>query len=182
MTFREYAKQKCDITDEQMDEGFHCPCFVGLLDMCNDGNGDCEKCWNREIPETPAPMTAEEAWELAKQVALTTNYVETARIFVAENICGIEQKRLFEDVFALTPQEAKAKLDEWESKQIQVGDVCKMMECSCVVTQVDENKKLHVVLLDDGSTDQIPFDSPLKLLKTGKNIDIQSVLEQISKE
>jgi len=60
-----------------------------------------------------------------------------------------------------------------------VGDVCKAFETSCVVTQVDENEKLYVVLWDDGSTDKIPFDSSLKLLKTGKHIDIQSVLDQI---
>lgn len=186
MKLREYAKQKRDVKDKELNEGFYCPCDFDLPDMCKDGCGDCEKCWNREIPETPAPMTAEEAWEIAKQVALTTNMVETARIFIAKNICGIEQKRLFEDVFALTPQEAKAKLEEWESKQIHVGDVVYCFaDCDDdgwrnneenygVVTGIYPNT--YHVLMKNGDCADFEKD---ELEKTGKHIDIQSVLDQI---
>lgn len=174
MTFREYAKQKCDITDEQMDEGFHCPCFVGLLDMCNDGNGDCEKCWNREIPETPAPMTAEEAWELAKKLFADFSDTELNEIYGK----GWSYPKLME----LSPQEAKAKIEEWESKQIQVGDVCKFGDSSeVVVTKVGKVRSegfyfKHPSEVQIGAVGGFSTD---KLHKTGKHIDIQSLLDQI---
>lgn len=172
MTFREYAKQKCDITDEQMDEGFHCPCFVGLLDMCNDGNGDCEKCWNREIPETPAPMTAEEAWDIAIRFC----YGDLNRANVRKAVFG--DTGLYA-CMNLPIQEIKEKIDEYDKNKVQVGDVCKVFENSCVITRVDENEKQYVVIWDDGDTDKISFDATLKLTKTGKHIDIQSVLDRI---
>lgn len=116
-------------------------------------------------------MTAEEAWEISKKLFADFADHELDEIFGK----GWSYPKLME----LSPQEAKAKIEEWESKQIQVGDVCKMMECSCVVTQVDEIDKQYVVIWDDGNTDKVKFDNPLKLHKTGKHIDIQSVLDQI---
>ena len=131
---------------------------------------------------TMRPMTAEEAWELAKQVALTTNYVETARIFISEKICGIEQKALFEDVFALTPQEAKAKLEEWESKQIQVGDVITTINgcAEHLVLRVEHNPNriLHVCNIANGTVQTLTCE----VKKTGKHIDISSILEQIKEK
>ena len=120
-----------------------------------------------------------DAWELARKIALSTDMVETARIFIASNICGIEQKKLFEDVFALTPQEALAKIEAYEkSQQIQVGDVVYTddePDSFGVVTWV-ANGAMYV-LWDDGSN---CWEGDLSdFHKTGRTVDIEHLLEQI---
>lgn len=86
--------------------------------------------------------------------------------------------KIFEN---FTPQEAKAKLDEWERKQIRVGDVVYADDepnSFGVVTWV--NEKFVYIMWDDGSCGSDTEFSEIH--KTGKHIDIQSVLEQIGKE
>lgn len=173
MTFKEkLAKEHPESVAEKFQGGCDgCPHKYGYEERWDCSGVPCDVCWNREMPETPAPMTAEEAWELAKKLFSEFSESQLNEIF--------GEWWNFSKLMELSPQEAKAKLEEWENKQIQVGDVCKMMECSCVVTQVDEIDNQYVVIWDDGNTDKIPFDAPLKLTKTGKHIDIQAVLDQI---
>lgn len=176
MTFREKLAQEHpqQLNRTAMGGCDGCPCEYGYEKeyVCGGGSSiRCEMCWNREIPETPAPMTAEEAWKLAKKLFADFSESQLNEIF--------GEWWNFSKLMELSPYEAKAKIEEWESKRIRVGDVCKVFENSCVITQVDENEKQYVVIWDDGDTDKISFDATLKLTKTGKHIDIQAVLDQI---
>ena len=179
MTFREKLAQEHPkrINEDAMGGCDGCPLEYGYEEEYDCGGGSysvCEACWNREMPDTPAPMTAEEAWEIASMI-IKMSFAERNMILGTDDSCNGYLK-IFEN---FTPQQAKAKIEEWESKRIRVGDVCKVFENSCVITQVDENEKQYVVIWDDGNTDKISFDATLKLTKTGKHIDIQAVLDQI---
>lgn len=189
MTFKEkLKKEKPGLIDDRYTGGCKgCPHGYGYEEEkpCKGINDEeCTKCWNREMPNTPVPMTAEEAWEIAKKVALTTELVKTARIFIDKNISGIGRTRLFEEVFALTPQEAKAKIDEWENKQIQVGDV--VTEGSSheyiVIATSKEMPNGQPLLRSLYDHNLVVFGSDGVIKKTGKHIDILSVLNQIGKE
>lgn len=113
-----------------------------------------------------------EAWELAKK--LWHNDAKTN-----DDIYGIEY---FIDIAnEYTPQEALAKLEAYEKEQnkIKAGYVYEIMGKFCAVVQVDEfNNEYHIIWCD-GGTDRIPFETPIGFKKTGKHIDIQSILQQI---
>jgi len=124
-----------------------------------------------------------DAWELARKIALSTDMVETARIFIASNICGIEQKKLFEDVFALTPQEALAKLEAYEeSKVIKVGDEIAVVGNAIkgyVIEKSQECEDFYVVLITNYKDFRTAIYNKTVIEKTGRHIDIEHILEQI---
>lgn len=83
-----------------------------------------------------------------------------------------------------TPQEVLLKLEEYEKEQneIKAGYVYEIMGKFCAVVQVDEfNNEYHIIWCD-GGTDRIPFETPIGFKKTGKHIDIQSILKQIGSD
>lgn len=123
-----------------------------------------------------------DAWELAKKIALSTSMVETAKIFIAKNICAIGQRSLFEDCFALTPQEALAKLETYEKEQaeIKVGDVVSHDGLKAIVVRVADNCIYTISLI--GTTPRYSASDMKKLKKTGKHIDISTILAEIGKE
>lgn len=136
------------------------------------GDEECTKCWNREMPDTPAPMTAEEAWELARKICFFMRNVKYGEL---SDIFGIKLSCNAEILMALSPQEAKAKIDEWESKQIQVGDVVfGAFVQGAIVLKIRE--ETMYLLFSDGSCGE---HRKADYKKTGKHIDIQSVLDQI---
>ena len=113
-----------------------------------------------------------DAWELANK--LVQNKM---------NILGDELGKIFdghmflEDIFDnFTPQEALSKLKAYEEAQIEVGDV--VLACNevpIVVTNISNNMIFGVDTF--GLTSARLLFSDCK--KTGKHIDIQSILEQI---
>ena len=55
MKYRDYAKQERNITDEQLEDEIHfCPNDIhkDFIDLCENGMGDCKKCWDQEMPDT----------------------------------------------------------------------------------------------------------------------------------
>lgn len=178
MTFKEkLEKEYPGLVDDRYTGGCKgCPHGYGYEEEkpCKGiNNEECKKCWNREMPNTLEPMTAEEAWELVKRLNAP---MKPDEIFEFYNFIDVNG---FAEIFQkYTPYEAKAKLDKWESKQIRVGDV--------VLGNIDEEaivartkEEMMYLIFADGSCGKHRKEN---FKKTGKHIDIQSVLEQIGKE
>lgn len=173
MTFKEkLAQEHPKLVDDKYTGGCKgCPESYdyeegsGCEGACSDEK--CTKCWNREMPDTPAQMTAEEAWELV-------NKIYDFPCDKHEAIFG-EQHSFYEVISELTIHEVKAKIDEWESKHIQVGDVVSgaFVQEAIVLKIMEETMYL---LFSDGSSGK---HKKKDYKKTGKHIDIQSVLDQI---
>ena len=109
-----------------------------------------------------------EVWELA-------NKIQGLDCNIREKIYGIYKMPVIFEKF--TPQEALVKLEAYEKEQneIKVGDIVyndDTME-EGVVTHIDNDEVF--MLYDDGSCGNTYGN----LTKTGKHIDIQSVLKQI---
>ncbi len=110
-----------------------------------------------------------EAWELAKKLFLYPheggyNSTELEEIFGRT-----------EHLWKLSPQEAAAKIAEWESRQdIHVGDLVRVGFGYGVVTSV--HKENCYVLWTDGSSG---CRDKKYLTKTGRTIDIAWLLAQI---
>ena len=193
-----YKKRKIEVDDTVIIKG-SCPFDYNLenVDECDKvGETKCYECWNREMPDTE-PLTEKEkmidamsenaynkglndAWELAKKIAYINSTSERNKIFGYETLSMIVDK--------YTPQEAIAKLKEYEDAQkIEVGDV---VFC-WALTEFDdrENKENYGVvtgiyndhyeiLMKNGDTTGFKLK---ECEKTGKHIDIKAILEQIGK-
>lgn len=164
----------------------------------------CIKCWNREMPSTepkadsiPVIPQSEvdaynkghadgmaqglnDAWELAKKVVRSPKLVENAQIFLGKNIVGIERESLLIQFFELTPQEALAKLKAYEDEQskIKVGDVVfhSINQWVAVVTHIYHGTIIFGITPNGDTISNINVKD---VAKTGKHLDIQSILEQI---
>lgn len=116
-----------------------------------------------------------EVWELAKKcVHLEGCGEDNELMYKIFNTVFIKQ--LFDDN---TPQEALAKLKAYEeSQKLKVGDIVKNVVLSEVFVGVVSNIEYNeiTVMWDDGTSGLIKRN---ELEKTGKHIDIQSILEQI---
>jgi hypothetical protein len=195
MTFLEKLKEDNQtFTSDAGDCPNFCPSEIGLENVDCKG-GRCLDCWNREMPntETKAEILKEvhehfgteeadisyveglehgrnEAWELAKKI---TNFTCEER----DRKLGIYQMHsIFE---CLTPQEAIAKLKAYEEAQIEVGDVVKStlyvdMNCGVVANITDD--KASLVHKDGKFSVMVPLEF---LVKTGKHLELASILEQI---
>lgn len=170
MTFKEkLAQEHPEKLDKGCDSGcVGCPYEYGYEENYDCEGVDCLTCWNREMP---APMTAEEAWEISKKLFSDFSETELDEIFGK----GWSYPKLME----LSPYEAKAKVDEWERKQIRVGDVVWNPNFGkAVVLQV--RGSVSDLWTQDGEV-RIGW-KLIALTKADRHIDIQSVLEQIGKE
>lgn len=109
-----------------------------------------------------------DAWELAKKIDLFDEK-ERTKIF------GYLTSEYIKERY--TPQEVLAKLEAYEKEQneIKLGDIIICYDKEGVVTKVDDN--YFNIVYEDGSSDKISQIICKK--KTGKHIDIQSVLKQI---
>lgn len=178
-------------TDYGYEEGIH----------CHTVGDDCTACWDGEIPETIKAEERldvteevklyhynkglEDAWELAKKVALDkTDYTDG---YTSTELKTIFNKISLQGVFReYSVQEALAKLEAYEKEQaeIKVGDVVCIEDSPFeedndvygVVTGI-YNDNHYEILVNNG--DGISRSKGV-LRKTGKHIDIQSVLEQIA--
>lgn len=121
-------------------------------------------------------MTAEEAWEIAKNLFVEYSNIELDEIF------GKEWS--FLKLMELTPQEAKAKIEAWEAeKEIKVGDVVRSKHYESreyLVTYISKNRIMAGVCLQTGEV--IPEKSEVStnsMVKTGRHINIDEILKQI---
>ena len=162
---------------------------MDYTEVCLSGC-DCDVCWNREMPDKEPkalPKTLAEhdeemrnqgynkglndAWELAKKcVDLEGRGEDNELMFKIFNTVFLKQ--LFNDN---TPQEALAKLKEYEDSKIEVGDVVTEGNRTFIVTHISCDCVFG--LLPDGDLYSVPKISDCK--KTGKHIDIKAILEQI---
>ena len=116
-----------------------------------------------------------DAWEIAKKIALPENDGGMSLDDIRKIFSSI---RLNDILKVLTPQEAKSKIAAWElaRQEIKVGDVVMdtqddvfvvLKELSCDVCSLINSKGEHKAV------------HKKHLAKTGRSIDIASVLKQI---
>ena len=112
-----------------------------------------------------------DAWELARKIDLMS-YEELCSIFN-----GHSSFRWIMDNF--TPQEALERIESYEKSGFEVGDVVESIFSKRigVITRIEENGKY--VIFADGMSGMLAHDD---IRKTGKHIDINSVLEQLRGE
>lgn len=127
-----------------------------------------DECYNKGLND---------AWELVQRLC-NIPPKEIELIFCVDNLIWDEREIIEVIIKQNTPQEALAKLEAYEKEQneIKVGDIVyndNTME-EGVVTHIDNGEVF--MLYDDGSCGNTYGN----LTKTGKHIDIQSVLEQIA--
>lgn len=133
--------------------------FNDLEELNNAIKEKCDKSYNKGL---------EDAWELARKIFTTD--------------CATLQKALGHSdegyiIMTFEPQEALAKLKAYEKENaIKVGDVVESINTGRigVITKVEENGKY--VIFADGTSGMFAHDD---IRKTGKHIDITSVLEQL---
>lgn len=129
--------------------------------------------------ECELTMTAEEVWELAKQIMFKSEFSATnlEEIFGTRNHFAIMRD--------FTPQEVKAMIDEWKKRkeEIKVGDVLQTDGgmYRCVVTQKGDDGIM--VLYDDGDFDGVCFEEIGRDYKnTGEHIKLEKLFSKIKGE
>lgn len=132
--------------------------------------------WFEVYELIPADKTYEQgladAWNLAKKI-LNMKLDVAAEVF--------DSTRLFDVMDKFTPQEALAKIEAYEKeKEIKVGDEVihetDSTKCQFVVTYIGGNMISGI----EKNGDTYGFSFPNQYIrKTGKHIDIESLLRQI---
>ena len=140
----------------------------------NNGKIEPRTIWIREEDiQSDSPMTAEEAWELARRIVGCSEHglEETKRREIFSRDDAFDVFNLF------SAKEAKAKIEAWEAeKEIKVGDVVKVGCYTGLVVSDDNMDDSYDILFSDGGTSKINIKD---LKKTGRHIDIEIVLKQI---
>lgn len=118
-----------------------------------------------------------EAWEMARKI-ICSMYCGGFSPLQIEEIFGCHD---FDDVLInYTPQEAAAKIAEWESKQeIRVGDILQDKDTGkeVVVSHTESREAKNIfVIFPDGSCGE---NEKRDFIKTGRTIDIEGLLAQI---
>ncbi|MCI8336960.1 MAG: hypothetical protein HFI72_07400 [Peptococcaceae bacterium] len=129
----------------------------------------------KQIKKLPGQMTAAEAWEIARKIWLYEDdggmsLDDTNQVFGTTDIDYI--------IRAFTPEEAKAKIEAWGNR-LRVGDVVEKhagKETKAIITKLHSDNKFCEAITVSGATGVYEISD---LRKTGKTIDIQSVLEQL---
>ena len=166
--------------------GIGCPSQYGYEKVFEEcGITDCRDCWNREMPNTEPKVAITEddlklsydkglndAWELARKIW------DEFTLHKLEEIFGYDYTKGVIDNY--TPQEALAKLKAYEEQsEIKVGDVVDFpsegRRCCAVVTCIVDDY-LYGFAENGLLVESLQIDN---CKKTGKHIDIQSILEQI---
>lgn len=133
--------------------------------------------WVSEEKIIPADKTysdgLKDAWEMAKKIVGYTCYdgysMEELKIIFGE----WQNAVIFRNN---TVEEALAKIEAYEKeKEIKVGDVVKGISTDGIVTRLSNNDTFYV-MWEDGSSGRHNIND---LKKTGKHIDIESLLRQI---
>ena len=116
-----------------------------------------------------------DAWELAKQIlyGIDKQLIEIFELNVEPAFFDLTHKRAI--INDHTPEEVLAKIEAYKKeKEIKVGDEVKGVVNDGTVTKISDN--IAYVLWKDGSCGKHSVDT---LEKTGKHIDIESLLRQI---
>ena len=174
MTFLEKAKElNPNLKLSASGTPLICPNNLGLeVEGCPKGM-DCSGCWNREMPDTePKGVDANykqgllDGYNLVARINDYT-YEQLSEIF------GMVSLRYILKTF--TPEEAVAKMEEYENGKIEVGDVVYNEKYgNGVITSIDYD--LYTVLFANG--DAVSFNGS-GFKKTGRKMDVKSFLEQI---
>lgn len=126
-----------------------------------------------------------DAWELAKQIlyGVDKQLIEIFDVNVEPVFFDLTHKR--EIINNHTPQEVKAMTDEWrESQNIKRGDVVKCIykEMHSYGVYLGEDETDYWIIYPSYDVPQSISKEKYKLKKTGKHLDIQSILSQIGGE
>lgn len=206
MTFREkIERERPNKIDNSCNGGVvACPRTYGYEkeywcgDGCEKNDRTCEECWNREMPNTEPKMdnipVIPQAEVEAHQKGYENGYVnglENGRNEVWKLVktlydMSVEKvEKIFHEtnghcvIRNYTPQEALAKLKAYEEAQeIKEGDIVDIFGNRAVVTSFGTDNMIIHVVYADGITNTYRKDRK-GIKKTGKHIDIQSILEQI---
>lgn len=197
----EFDKERgINTTEAQIIEQL-CPSDYGFEEeenpQCFESKEACEKCWNREMPNTEPKDEIKErlelidelkqveynkglndAWEIVlKIIDMYTKSCEGAFGTYSSKIREEDRNQMFSIMKAFTPQEALAKLKAYEEAQneIKVGDVITYAGENCLVLDLKGDKV--VVLTGDCCVLEW---HKCDVEKTGKHIELDGLLEQIN--
>lgn len=201
MTYKEKLEQEHpEMLSKNYDGGCKdCPHDYGYcenppIEFCR--RTTCEECWNREMPNTESKDEADcddvkaayeqglsDAWEMARKIIGILD--KDNHSFDASKLRAIYGTSDILEIFKLTYQEALAELKAYEDSRIEVGDVVVWTDFADdtfngVVLDFKDNTDDEVVVFTENSCVDVWKIAECK--KTGKHIDIQSLLEQIGGE
>lgn len=144
------------------------------------GNGiRTGECWLNNFEKWDG-MTAEEAWKIAKKLFINFSGRELDEIFGN----GWTYPKLME----LTPQQAKGKIEAWKTgKKVDIGDEITAVDndgnkISLFVQKITKDTRIKywgIINYADGTVDVGFISRGSDIKKTGRHIDIKSVLDQI---
>lgn len=203
MTFREKLQNEYPNADiDEIVRGY-CPDCYGYEEesKCGDGAGwNCEKCWNREMPNTEPksdgipviPQSEVNASINGYRQGRSEGYNEGLNDgrndawelckkllcdnTLEENLNALGYIWTSDIIKNYTPQEALAKLKAYEEqKKIEVGDIVVIPPNEIAVVTKEKEKDVYVCF-SDGSGGYFKKDACKKI---GKHIDIKTILEQI---
>lgn len=191
MTFKERLQMEHpEYVNEKYDSGCRCcPEHYGYEKEFKCGDMPCDECWNREMPkdETEEALNILEAHKKAYEQGLYDAWELAKRINCYENDGGLSQRELKKifgtfdccEIMSMPYKEALAKLKAYEEQnKIEVGDVVENIVRDKVFVGVVSNIYYDevTVMWNDGTSGLVKRN---ELEKTGKHIDIKSILEQI---
>lgn len=145
--------------------------IIDGIKMFTNNEENHYKIWIKEEDiQSEPPMTAEEAWEIAKKILLYPEY---------GGYNSLELEEIFgrtEHLWEMTPQQAKSKIEAWEEK-IEIGDFVEFEDKIFCVTRILGD--YYCGIDKNGSV----YSTKKKCLKkTGRRIDIESLLQLLKGE
>ena len=164
---------KARINDTEM--AIICEMAMMYLDSLKDKETADKEAYNKGL---------EDAWLLLKKIIRMYSKSEKG-VFgnyctpVTENSSNL----LLNVMLVYSPQEALAKLEAYEKEQaeIKVGDVVNVKsiagsEYIGIVTQITANQNCACIVYSDGTAEMTTVNN---MTKTGKHIDIKSLLDEL---
>lgn len=128
---------------------------------------------SKKVKSLPGQMTAAEAWEVARKICCDSEDGGLSYKHIMEIFDGIGGGSILN---ILTPEEVRERIEAWENG-LKVGDVVEFNNGEkAVITGIDSSSEDYYFLCRNGAAFPAFIEN---LHKTGKTIDIQSVLEQL---
>lgn len=125
----------------------------------------------------PDDMTADEAWEIAREIVLETWNDGCGRAKLMGVFRTSDIMTIFKD--NKDPHQVKVKIKAWEEKKdIKIGDVVKTKGSKKAVV-LDMYNNMVALWTEEGEIVDWGRD---EVEKTGKNLDVRGLLEQIREE